>query len=140
MNDEVKTETEAEQARGRNSIDPSVLKDFVGRIEGVKGQMESEKGAYMSQCKKRREQIKEIKADAKSAGIPLKQLNLLLRDRDLDRSKAKLRTDLDFDEEETLSYMISALGDFGDLPLGASAIEKKREAEQAAQEALDEVD
>ena len=139
MVDEKQSETEAEQVRGRNSIDPAVLNGIVKRIEGVKNQMESEKGAYMAQCKKRREEIKAIKSEAKDADIPIKQLNALLKDRDLDRDKAKLRSDFDFDEVETLEYMISSLGELGNLPLGAAAIQKKREAEQATQEALDEI-
>lgn len=108
--------------RGHNGIDVDKAKAFVGRIENVESEIDSERGSYMAKAKSLREDIKEIIGEAKDAGIPKKALKAMVADRRLERKKRKLGDGLDIDEAAAFEQMKEALGDLAGLPLGAAAL------------------
>lgn len=127
---------ETETHDGRNSIDPQMLNRYVSDIERKFDEIATLTGEHMNRCKQRRDEIKAYKKQAKKAGIPLKELNALIDQRKLERKIAELRDDMEEDQVETLDMMIEALGEFGDSPLGAAAIDRKKK-QQETDSALD---
>lgn len=117
----------ASASAGSNGFDPTIVQRFVKDIERHKETLLSYQGAYMKQCRDVRDLIKKSKELAKGEGIPLKQLNALLKERDLNRKIEKLRADFEDQEDlDTYDQLKEALGDFGDLPLGAAALDAKK--------------
>ncbi|WP_068318954.1 hypothetical protein [Polycladidibacter hongkongensis] len=93
-----------------NGVDQGKLKSAVDRILEVQGQIDSEKAKYMKLCKDLKEDIKDIKQQAKDAGIPPKQLNGILKRHELYGKYDAIRTDMDEDDAELLDQMELSLG------------------------------
>lgn len=87
-------------------VDGDQLKIFLERIERVAG----EKDALA-------EDIKEIYAEAKEAGLNTKVMRRIIRERKGDREAID-------GEKATYDAYMAALGDYADTPLGAHAVEK----------------
>jgi uncharacterized protein (UPF0335 family) len=117
----------AASAKPTNQFDANKLKHYIHEIEDIKDDIDSETGSFMSTIKGKRNEIKDLIADAKNEGIPTKALKAELKLRDLDRDKAKVVAGLEEAEAETLEQIRSALGDFASLPLG-DAVMKRAEA------------
>lgn len=107
-----------------NQIDPVVAKRWVGEIERKFDDLASERGSYMAACKEIRTQIGDLKDAAENAGLPKRALNQILKERVLERKLEALRDIEDEDAADLAEQLRTALGDFGDLPLGAAAVEK----------------
>jgi uncharacterized protein (UPF0335 family) len=82
------------------------LKSIVERIENVEAEI-----------KERRDDLKDIYAEAKSNGFDAKALRVIVRRRKQDAAKLKEH------EQIVETYMLN-LGMLADLPLGKSAIER----------------
>jgi hypothetical protein len=106
-----------------NQPKASHIKEAVRTIESLKDDRASEHGRYMARCAKINASIAGAKDQAKDRGIPRKELNALLKKRDLLRKVAAVRADLEADERGTLDMLESQLGDFGKTALGRAAIE-----------------
>jgi len=104
-------------------------KPFVERIENLMAEGQTAKSVYMSECKARRADIKEIYTEAKDKSIPIKALKGLIKYRDLERKQNKIGDGLDIDEQSAYQNLVEALG-----PLGAAA------AKAAGYEASDETE
>lgn len=111
----------AQQAAPTNRISPEVLKGFIGRIENIDKEIASETGSFMSTVRGLRDDKKDVFAEAKDKGIPVKALKAELKLRALDRDKAKVVAGLEEDDRETLEQIQEALGDLASTPLGAFA-------------------
>lgn len=105
-----------------NTFKVSELKDFINRIENVDKEIASETGSFMAGIKTLKNDKKEIFAEAKDAGIPLKALKAELKLRALDRDKAKVVAGLEEDDRECLELIQEKLGDLASTPLGAAAM------------------
>jgi len=102
-------------ALAKNSMEGKA-EGYLKRIETLLAEMESAKGTYMAECKERREDIKEIYAEAKDAGVPVKALRGVVKMRALDKKLNAIADGLDEDEAEAYELLCEALG-----PLGAAA-------------------
>lgn len=111
-----------------NGFDPEQLKGFIDRIENCETEIGSTMGAAMRECKTLRDDIKEIKTEAKDKGIPVKALNAELKLRALDRDKAKVVAGLDEEAADSLEAIQHALGDFASMPLGEAAVKAAKDA------------
>jgi uncharacterized protein (UPF0335 family) len=107
---------------GHNGFDPALLKGFVQRIDTLKDEMASAKGAYMKRARECREDINDILTEAKDKGIPKKELKAVLKARDYQRKADAARDDLEGDAQDTFDAIAHALGGLGDTPLGQAAL------------------
>jgi uncharacterized protein (UPF0335 family) len=107
----------------KNSLEGKA-ESFVERIERLVDEIESARGTYMAKAKELREDIKEVKVEAKDNGVLTKALKAVLKERELQRKIAALGANLDIDEGAQFSQLSEALGG----PMGEWA---KRRAEAA---------
>jgi len=114
----------AKDVGASNNFKASELKAFINRIENVDTEIASVTGSFMSEVKGLKEDKKEIFAEAKDHGIPLKALKAELKLRALDRDKAKVVAGLEEDDRETLEMIQDALGDLASTPLGSAALKQ----------------
>jgi len=101
---------------------------FLESIDGLDDELAALRGEYMNKCKGPREGIKETMSEIKDAGHNMKAFRVLLKKHRADRAHA-LRVDmLEVEDAEDLQRM---LGEFGNTPLGAAAIDRQREIDEA---------
>ena len=105
---------------------------FLARIENLNSNLASLQGKYMSDCKVVRDDIKEVYAEAKEAGVPSRALKGLAKYRKLERDQDKIGDGFDLDEQSAYESLVGALGDFADTALGKAAAEKAKPKEQRA--------
>ena len=77
----------------------------------------------MARCKGIRDRVKDIYERASSDGVPRTALKTLRRERELIRKINALKEGLDAEDIDLVDQVREALGPFGDLPLGAAAVE-----------------
>ncbi len=106
---------------------------FLTRIENLLGDLDSLRGKYMSDCEVVREDIKEVYAEAKEAGVPTRALKGLVKYRKLERDQDKIADGFDLDEQSAYESLVGALGDFADTALGRAAVSKAKPKEQRAE-------
>ena len=82
----------SEPGVGHNSIDNGHLKSFIGRLENLGVEKDAISG-----------DIKDVKAEAKSAGYDVKTINKILKIRKMDKAKRE-------EEEALLDTYMHALG------------------------------
>ena len=109
---------------GTNGFDPDKVKSFVGRIEHLNGDMQTLKAEHMSKCKAVREDIKEVIAEAKDAGIPASALKALIKVREFERKAEAQRDNLDNEIQGDFDNLRLALGDLAETELGQAALDK----------------
>jgi hypothetical protein len=98
------------------------VQEAVQAIEALDADLMREKMAYMKRCK----DIRSVKAgeyeSASERGISRKLLKKKIKERDLHRKIDSNVADLEDDERSEYQMLTEKLGDFGDTPLGASAL------------------
>lgn len=109
---------------GHNGFDPEKVKSFVGRIENLNKDIETQKAEHMSKCKGIREDIKSVIAEAKDEGIPASAIKAVIKVRALEKKAAKARDDLDNEVQGDFDNIRLALGDLAETPLGEAAQKK----------------
>lgn len=92
-------------AATHNGYDPAKVGKFVGDIEKIMAQMESEKGSYMARMKGFREDISAIYDEAKDAGLPKKEMKAVVKARELERKVEKLRDGLTDDQQDAFDLL-----------------------------------
>lgn len=117
----------AEAAKPTNGYDSDQVKSYLDRIANLKEEIASTMGSAMRECKSLRDDIKDIYAEAKANGIPLKALKAEVKLRELDQEKAKIIAGLDEEDESSLEQIQEALGDFASSPLGEAVLKAARE-------------
>jgi len=87
---------------------------YMKRIESLMGDLDSERGAYMAKCKPIHEDIREVYAEAKDNGVPVKALKGLVKWREFEKKQAKIGQDFaDLDEKASYDQLIDTLGPLG---------------------------
>ena len=110
-----------------NTPDDVDIKSAVENIEARYAELATERGAYMLRCRRIREAMAANYDEAGNHGINKKLLKKIIRERELERKIDALAADLEPDERSELAMLVEKLGDFGDLPLGRAAIDRKAE-------------
>ena len=110
-----------------NSPAPEDVQHAVKAIEQRYTELATERGKYMQICRRVREEMASNYDAAGLNGISKKLLQKIIKERDLERKIDGLTKDLEPDERHELEMLVEALGDFGDLPLGRAAIDRKSE-------------
>lgn len=114
----------AKKANETNKPDNDNVQAAVRNIEDRYTELASERGIYMSKCKRIRESMANDYDRASEQGISKKLLKLIVRERELERKIDGLALDLEPDERSELEMLMEALGDYGTLPLGLAAIDR----------------
>lgn len=96
------------EGAGHNNAAGEMLKSYIARIERIA----AEKADLA-------EAIKEIYIEVKSAGLSVKVVRRIVRERAMDQQKRR-------EEEETMEMYVAALGGLIDTPLGQAAVERVR--------------
>jgi len=106
-------------AQHGNGPNPDRTRECVTRIEALHQKKERAHMAYMAECAVIAEDVKVIVDEAKAAwGIPKRALKTVIKVRAGERKLAKLREDLEADDQESFDQIRHALGDLADTPLG----------------------
>jgi hypothetical protein len=107
-----------------NTPDDEDVKASVAAIEHGLADLASERGRYMSLCKKIRETMASDYEDAANKGIDKKLLKKIIRERELERKIDALVLDLEPDQTAELDMLKDKLGDFVGTPLGSAALQR----------------
>jgi hypothetical protein len=94
----------------------------VANIEQCYADLASERGIYMSKCKRIRETMSGDYDSAGEKGISKKLLKLIIKERELDRKIAGLTDDLEADQVSEIEMLKEKLGEFANTPLGKAAM------------------
>lgn len=116
------TDIEDAPRPGHNGFDPSTVNSFVARIENRHDELLKERSTYMLACKGIRGEIAEILDEAKDKGIPKRALKSVIKARELEVKAARVREELEAEDQESHDLIRQALGDLADLPLGQAVL------------------
>jgi uncharacterized protein (UPF0335 family) len=112
----------AQQAKASNGYDMKKIDAYLDRMEGIENECSSIMGKAMQECKTLREDQRDIKQEAKDAGIRSKVFAKLWNARKaLSKSEADM-LDLEGDDREQIEEILKHAQDdksFGDTPFGA---------------------
>lgn len=103
---------------------------FVARIENLMAEGETAKSVYMSECKERRAEIKEVYTEAKDKGVPVRALKGLIKYRDLERKQNSIGDGLEDDDAAAYESLVEALGELGAAAARAAGYPAGGEAER----------
>lgn len=96
----------------------------VANIEQCYSDLASERGIYMSKCKRIRETMAGDYDKASDQGISKKLLKKIIKERELERKIFGLSDDLEADERSEIEMLKEKLGEFANTPLGKAALAK----------------
>jgi hypothetical protein len=114
----------AKSATASNTFDPEVVNALLGKIDGYDSDLLSERGSYMQKCRNIRESIQGVYDQAKAAGVPKKELSILVKIRKNEKKNVALYNDLEADQQAIVA-MLAATEKVADLPLWRSAADRK---------------
>jgi Skp family chaperone for outer membrane proteins len=123
------------KAASANTNSPSEddVQAAVANIEQCYNDLASERGIYMSKCKRIRETMSNDYDKASDQGISKKLLKRIIKERELERKIGALTDDLEDDERNEHAMLIEKLGEFANTPLGKAALAKAKGADVLAQ-------
>lgn len=106
-----------------NQVNHEALHEAVKKVHEVKAIIASIKGSNMAKCAMENVKIKDIKQAARDNGVPTKELNAVLKRKELMDKVDAVVSNLDEDEVELIDQMELALGyvanDNAELPEAA---------------------
>jgi Uncharacterized protein conserved in bacteria (DUF2312) len=114
----------AKPANQTNDYDPHVINALLGKIDGYDRDLLSERGSYMATCRGIRESMKAVYDEAKTAGIPTKELRTLVAIRKNERKNTELFNELEGDQQDNLARL-AATEKVKDLPLWRASFDNK---------------
>lgn len=94
----------------------------VENIEQSLMELATERGVYMSKCKRIREAMATDYDEAADHGIAKKLLKTIIKERELERRIEALTLDFEPDERSELEMLVEKLGEFANTPLGQAAM------------------
>jgi hypothetical protein len=105
-----------------NSPSEENVQAAVANIEQLYADLASERGIYMSKCKKIRGVMEDDYKSAANLGISKKLLKKIVKERELERKIAAITEGLEPDEQSEIDMLKEKLGEFANTPLGKSAL------------------
>jgi uncharacterized protein (UPF0335 family) len=110
----------AKPAATTNDFEPEVVQEMLGKIDGYEADLASERGSSMKRCRNIRESISNVYKEAKTRGIPTKELRSLVKIRKNEAKNRQIYDELEADQQAILSMLATAEG-VKDLPLWRAA-------------------
>lgn len=126
------------KTQGHNGVKAEQLNSYLATIDDADDELASMLGAFRASCKGPRDRIKNAKAMAKEAGVNPVAFAELIAARRAERAKQKRLGDLEADDLDDYNAMVTALGEFGDTPLGSAALAKAKPRGEDALDGLDD--
>jgi F0F1-type ATP synthase membrane subunit b/b' len=118
----------------------SHISKYLEAIDRADDELASLRGSYMAECKGPRETIREIKGEAREAGVNMRAFNVLLTGHRSERKQAKRVTALEQEDFDALELLREQLGPFADTPLGEAALAEAGDRRRRGREdGLDEL-
>jgi hypothetical protein len=114
-----------------------VIADYLEEIDPHLDELASLQGTYMANCKGPQGRIREIKTEMKDAGVDMSAFAEVLKDHIAERKRRKRVEALEPEARDHYEDMRASLGDYGDTPLGAAALDKARPPKRSGDETLD---
>jgi hypothetical protein len=111
-----------------NSPEEEDVRAAVSNIEQCFTELASERGSYMSKCRRIRDTMASHYDEAANKGIAKKLLKKIVKERELERKIDALTIDLEPDERSELEMLVEKLGEFANTPLGQAAMHELRAA------------
>ena len=117
-----------EAPRGNNGIDTEALADFVKRVESLQAEIDEIALEYREKAAPLRDDIKQVKREARDSGIPATELAAVLRKRRLEFKAEHVGDTLDLAERANFEEMIAGLERLAEQmgPLGEAARDHAR--------------
>jgi uncharacterized protein (UPF0335 family) len=115
-----------DNARLSNGFKPEQIKGYLDEIDDADDELDRLKGEHMQRCKRPRQQIKETIREAKDAGINTRALRVVIADHRAKRKLERRVNEMEADDADDYAAMQDALGEFGDTPLGAAALDRAK--------------
>ncbi len=112
---------------GSNGFDRDQLNRYLDAIDDADDELLRLKSDHMSACKAPRARIRETMKQAKEAGINLIAFRTIVAAHRAERNVEAKIAELEADDAADYEAMQQALGEFGDTPLGASALAKAKQ-------------
>lgn len=132
--------TKQASSEAENSIDGKAFKIAVEALERLDEELLSEKGRYMERAGRIQKQKDVVLDEAKSKGLPKKELKAVVKARSLERKADAIFEELEADEQDTFTAMRNILGDWADdTPLGKFASDQKAAASKKSQTEKDDL-
>jgi Skp family chaperone for outer membrane proteins len=116
-----------------NSPSEDDVQAAVANIEQCYTDLASERGVYMTKCKRIRETMAGDYDKASDQGISKKLLKKIIKERELERKIGALTDDLEDDERSEHQMLMEKLGEFANTPLGKAALSQASGADVLAQ-------
>ncbi len=111
-----------ETTNGLKPEQTETAKEILARCENIERETESATGKHMAWCKEQAKAKKEVLAEGKAAGLSVKALKGLLKQRALSRKIDAIADGFDIDDESQYQLLEEKLGGLADLPLGQAAV------------------
>jgi hypothetical protein len=115
-----------------NGFDPDVLNSHLKVIDEADTELASLLGEYRASCRGPRGRIKNMWAMAKEQGLNINALREVVALHRAQRKLDKNLAELERDDADDFDAMVRSLGEFGDTPLGAAALNRARPASSEA--------
>jgi len=103
---------------------------YLDTIDREDGELATLKGEYMQRCQGPRGRIKSVMAAAKEAGVNTVAFRATVAKHRAARKLHDRLENLEADDRYAFDMIQEALGEFGDTPLGAAALDRARPRER----------
>src|SRR5262245_56261344 len=109
---------------GSNGFDGEALEKYLTQIDSADDELVALKMEHMRACKAPRQRIRNVMAQAKTAGLNMNALKAVISKHRAERKVDQTIAELEADDRADFEAMKAALGEFADTPLGQAALKK----------------
>jgi len=113
-----------------DAYDGGEIARYLDTIDREDGELATLKGEYMQRCQGPRGRIKSVMAAAKEAGVNTVAFRATVAKHRAARKLHARLENLEADDRHAFDVIQEALGEFGDTPLGAAALDRARPRER----------
>ena len=113
-----------------DAYDGGEIARYLDTIDREDGELATLKGEYMQRCQGPRGRIKSVMAAAKEAGVNTVAFRATVAKHRAARKLHARLENLEADDRHAFDVIQEALGEFGETPLGAAALDRARPRER----------
>ena len=113
-----------------DAYDGGEIARYLDTIDREDGELATLKGEYMQRCQGPRGRIKSVMAAAKEAGVNTVAFRATVAKHRAARKLHDRLENLEADDRYAFDMIQEALGEFGETPLGAAALDRARPRER----------
>jgi hypothetical protein len=109
-----------------NGFNGEQINRYLAEIDDADDELLSLKSDHMTACKGPRSRIRNTMASAKEAGLNMAAFRTVVAAHRAERKVAAKLAELEADDASDYQAMREALGEFGNTPLGAAALDRAK--------------